>query len=354
LSRKRRRRAREAAERGKGAAWTRRVAWALAGAALAGLAVVKLWPGRAVPRPDLEGLETPLARLIREKYAAVREQPESAARWRELGAVYDANQLYPYAEPCYREALRLEPGDVATLYQLALVIDFQHNETDEPIACLRRVAALNPDYPPVFFHLGRMLERRGDLAGAREALEKTLELDPDLGVAHRSLGQVLLALGEDRAAVSHLERALQLFGQGDGPCYASLAQAHHRLGNEEKAQRCVELSRRSGTVIQLPDPLRYQVTSQAVTSILAFASARERMASGDYGGAIAALRIVVEAKPDHVGAHLELARADRATKQTALAEQELARVLELRASGTVPDSERIDAAIDEYRRGSGE
>ena len=109
-------------------------------------------------------------------------------------------------------------------------------------------------------------------------------------------------------------------------------------------------SLRYGTVLDLPDPLRYEVTSKSTTSVLAFGRARSRIAAGDFAGAIGPLKIVVEAKPDHVNAHMQLAKAYRATNQTALAERHFQRVQELERAGS-PISAGLRAEMEAYVQG---
>ncbi|MGB6641276.1 MAG: tetratricopeptide repeat protein, partial [Thermoanaerobaculia bacterium] len=75
----------------------------------------------------------------------------------------------------------------------------------------------------------------GRLDQARSALEKALELNPELSVAHTLLGRVYLAW-------SRPEQALEQFQSEPHPAFRlfGLALAHHALGQEQEAQAALD------------------------------------------------------------------------------------------------------------------
>ena len=230
-----------------------------------------------IPFPDTTRMQAPVAQLFREAREAVVRQPGSAQAWGRLGGVFDAHKLYEYAEPCYRKALALQPHQVLVMYQLALVLDFQGHGGDGALALLRRVAERQPDYPPVFYRIGEVLDRNGRRAEAQDAYEMALRLDPNLAIAHQNLGQALLALGHMRASVQHLERAIELGGENNR-CYAALAQGYSRLGEKRRAAEAAAQCRRVQKVLELPDPLRYHVISLERSAIACLDRAKQAIA----------------------------------------------------------------------------
>ena len=315
-------------------------------------------PGSDIPFPDTTQMQAPVARLFTEARAAVVRQPGSAQAWGWLGAAFDAHKLYEYAEPCYRKALALQPDEVLVMYQLALVLDYQGPGADEALALLRRVADLAPDYPPVFFRIGEVLDRNGRRAEARDAYEKALRLDPDLAIAHQNLGQALLALGHTLASVQHLERAIELGGENT-QCYAALAQGYSRLGDTRRAARAAALCRRVKKVLTLPDPLRYQVASLQRSAKVCLDRAKQAMRAADYAAAIPDLKFVEKSFPDNPHVQLRLATCYMENEQLALAEEHFRTAVKLRdmmarrqAAPSSPSEALVllDAKISNYRR----
>jgi tetratricopeptide (TPR) repeat protein len=62
----------------------------------------------------------------------------------------------------------------------------------------------------VLFHLGAALQRVARWAGAVEAYERSLLLQPTLAAAELNLGRVLQQLGRGQEAEAHAQRALRL------------------------------------------------------------------------------------------------------------------------------------------------
>ncbi len=75
---------------------------------------------------------------------------------------------------------------------------------------LKRARAVDADDPSLAFHEGEALEKAGDLAGARDALEASLKLTPTQLDARLLLGTVYLGLEQPKAAADQFEAALLL------------------------------------------------------------------------------------------------------------------------------------------------
>ena len=82
------------------------------------------------------------------------------------------------AEKAYREALRLEPDNIRVANNLAVLLANQKSALDEALSLARRAVDKEPGRGTYFDTLGLVLQARGDAAGARQAFERALSLEP--------------------------------------------------------------------------------------------------------------------------------------------------------------------------------
>ncbi|MEE8523033.1 MAG: tetratricopeptide repeat protein, partial [Thermoanaerobaculia bacterium] len=316
---------------------------------------------RDIPKPSTAQMEPRVARLLSESREAVLRNPDSAEAWGRFGAVCDAHKLRDDAAPCYRRARALAPNDFRWPYLLAIVREFQGAGSDEAASLLREAARLAPDFPPAFFRIGQLLARRGKLVEAREAYEKTIQLDPSLAIAHRSLGQLLVALDDSEAAIRHLERATEL-AQEDRAVFAAFAQAYARMGDPQRAAEAAEKSQRLPSVLALPDSLAYEIEALAISSIQCDQRARRLMRQGDYAAALENLKIVEEARPDDPEVQYRLGILYTRTGESQLAIEHLVKAVRhqddlvdahVQLASLLMTRGRSDEAISHYRRALG-
>lgn len=107
-----------------------------------------------------------------------------------------------------RAALQTDPNDARLRFALA-GMQMEMNQTGEAELGLLSLTQDHPELADPFNNLAVIRAARGDLAGARDALEQALRLQPDHAPALENLGDVLV-----RLAVQHYERA-QRFASGD-------------------------------------------------------------------------------------------------------------------------------------------
>ena len=108
----------------------------------------------------------------------------------------------------FKCALRLNPELLDGYYSLGLTLKQQ-------AAAQRRPRKSPPTPPPnaqakEHYERGLELLAKEDAAGAREALEKAVLVDPRYAEAHNRLGFVLGRLGDLEMALVHLDRAVEL------------------------------------------------------------------------------------------------------------------------------------------------
>ncbi len=311
-----------------------------------------------IPELDTSEMEPRVRQAIRQARAAVIAQPDSADVWAHLGKVLDAHHLRRRAALCYREALALEPNDFRLTYFLAIAGELREGGLNEAIVLFEKAAQLNSEYPPLYMRLGDAWLRLGRVDRARDAYLRSVELDADSAIGHRSVGQTLLSLGERAEAIKHLQRAAEL-APDDGPVFGALAQAYARRGQLERAEEAAQRSRRSEATILLSDPIRREVLNLGISSQICWKRAQRFIQSGRYAGAITLLKITEETRADNPRIQTALGVCYARTGQQALASLHLRQAIHLddemggahaELGALLLVEERFDKAIHHLRR----
>jgi len=138
----------------------------------------------AISRPGME------ARLARARQrlggATVLEPAAFGALIVNLALEHGQPALLPVALDQLGLAVRLSPGNARALNDLGISLGFLGREA-EALAAFERAAAVDPWFPPSWFNLGRMAERRGRAEDAARHYRKALELEPSLTLARERL-----------------------------------------------------------------------------------------------------------------------------------------------------------------------
>jgi len=113
------------------------------------------------------------------------------------------------AENCYREALRLNPGNPHAL--LSAGICYNHTrKMKEALDSVQRVVEIDPNDPYALFHLGVILLDEGQSDQARVALEKVIKLQPSFGSAYWRLKDVYRKGGDTSKSLEATSEFKQL------------------------------------------------------------------------------------------------------------------------------------------------
>ncbi len=140
----------------------------------------------------------------------------------------------------------------------------------------RQAAAIAPNDPAPYDHLGGALLKSGAYAEAFEAFRSSAARDPDNFATNMKLGKLALALDKPELALGYYEAARRKHGD-DALIWNGLGVAHDTLGNHVQAQA----DYRNGMKVA-PDNLGIR-NNYGLSQTLA----------GDYPGAIATLTAVV-------------------------------------------------------------
>lgn len=217
---------------------------------LAGLlaaAAIAVWAWRlATPRPappqlpeNLQQLDREVAASIRQAVADVGRDRGDAIRWFELGALYEAHELFQPARECYQQALALRDTEARWWYRLALMCEVL-GDLDGAIDAMQRAGERSDSYAPIHWRLSLWLLDRGEAAAAYDAASRAVGLDPADATARLALARVQLQRGEHEDAVALLEALARVPNPNAGYANRLLGQAYLRLGRREDAEAALE------------------------------------------------------------------------------------------------------------------
>lgn len=278
---------------------------------------------------------------------AVRNKPQDAAFWQELGMIQLSQQLYDDAMQSFGTALRLQPdlgsaqaGEVKAAVADALQ-DRSTGNQDGALSCLLRARKLVPDSVELLTDFGIQadgmeLYKDADAAlnqahglapgnaktlyalahveldeqkmpAAEAHLRAYLQMRPDDATAHYGLGHLLYMMTKYDEAAQELERSIALHPQQ--------TESYYELGEIALDQRHGEQARKEFSIVLKADPDH----GGALTGmgIVAYRSK-------DYAQADAYLSKAVLCAPDYAPAHRFYAMTLARLGQQQQSERELA------------------------------
>lgn len=106
-------------------------------------------------------------------------------------------------------AVGIKPEYPAALRSLGLVL-MQREEYREAAEAFRRASKSEPEDAKTWFLLGSALRHLGDLPGASEALQRSLELNPKAAESHQELAIAQAMSGQAADAIIHFQAVLDL------------------------------------------------------------------------------------------------------------------------------------------------
>lgn len=311
-----------------------------------------------IPNPITFDTEPAIRDMLQRAYNDVVRTPMNAGTWGAMGAVCHAHLFYECAETCYRKTLSLNSDDFRYTYLLARILDRKEQNTDEVLTLYQKASLLDPAYELVPYRQGETLARKGQLKSARDAYLRALAMKDDFAAAHRGLGQVYISLRDHDKAITHLERAADLFPE-DGMIYSSLARAYMTAGERNKANRALEKSKSLKYLQLIVDPVSDEIKSLSVSSTLCYNRAKHNVTEGRYDAALRDLLIVERARPNDPYVQVYLGFSYHQKGSLELARKHLFRALDINPDlvsaymelGQMLENEdRYDEAISHYRR----
>ncbi len=237
--------------------------------------------------------------------AAATPAVELSGVYGALGKRFLADGFGAAAEPCFANAVELDPQRFEWVYYLAHV-DRGSGRADAAIAGFERALELRPDDVAAWVWLGHTLFQSAAYERSRAAFENAIELHGESAAAHLGLGRVALAERRYGDAVEALTRTLELL-PGATIAHYPLAQAYRGLGNVERAQQHLDL--RGETEAYPYDPLMDEIRSRFGSPSAMTERGGNAFAQGDFAKAVAEFRKVVEIAPRVAMSHANLGAA---------------------------------------------
>ena len=235
-------------------------------------------PTITVPVPEkLEQLDPALITLIERQLRVVRSTPINARAHATLGAIYEANNLWPEARQCYETASTLEPGEPMWIHHAAIAAGTS-GDFDAALALLRKGAERHPDFAPIHHRFGDALLRIGEFEEAGVAFERATATAPNYPVGYVGLGEVNLRLNRPNEAIALLERAVRLSPQ-DKKAKFLLGTAYREIGRDAEARELMTLGS-DGRTRFLPDEWSTRFQQYKVSLAVALQTSAEHRAAG--------------------------------------------------------------------------
>jgi serine/threonine-protein kinase len=181
---------------------------------------------------------------IQEFQRALELDPRDPQAYQQIARTYESQGRLADAEASLKKAIALRPDYWDGYNSLGA---FYHRQTRDQEAAdqFRHVLRMTPDNAPAYSNLGVALGALEDYAGARDAYEKAIALNPAYST-YSNLAVIYYKSGDYARSIKTYERALKLNDRDYRP-WGGLAEACERAGQASKArdayQRASELAR---------------------------------------------------------------------------------------------------------------
>ena len=148
------------------------------------------------------------------------------------------------------ESLRMEPGDLAHLFEEAW-IHGHARQWDESISRYEKLIEQNPDKPRVIrlvqFSLSNLYVQKGEFRKGEEILEKILQVDPDDNQVNNDLGYLWADQGKNLERAEKMIRKAVAAEPENGAYLDSLGWVLFKLGKFEEALGPIEKAVKKNT-----------------------------------------------------------------------------------------------------------
>ena len=247
---------------------------------------IAVFAGADIPQPaDLDLVEEKLLlKAIEDAQAAVRNSPNDAEVWGQLGHVYLSHGWEIPAIPCYRQASVLAPDEFRWFYFLGRLT--KQRQPEDAVKHLTRALVLRPGSAPAHLFLASALRILGRLDDAQHHLARAKHFQPDNPFSELWFGEIALAKQQMKLARTHLENALRL-NPRQSEAHALMAQVAIALGDKQAAKQHAQAARHPSQYNELVDPLWWDVLQAGVTASLYAERGRRYMSEGNYASAVA-------------------------------------------------------------------
>ena len=172
---------------------------------------------------------------IAELTQVLKQDPELASGYLELGRALVHRERYQEALPVLRTAAKKNPSSGMAHYELALAL-IKTGDWEAALPEMKAAVVCNPKSAQMHFYLGAVHLRLKQVDEATAEFESSLKFDPDHFMANLKYGEMLLTLGDAKAAIVKLSRAVKSDPESV-EAHAALADAYRQVGQEQNSNR---------------------------------------------------------------------------------------------------------------------
>ena len=205
-------------------------------------------------------------RTIKELKKILKDEPDNAEAWSNLGECYFDLERFSEAKRYFLKALKLDPGFRAAKEALTacnnVLADLAKDDwgrNDIPDLCelayhalenelitvskhhANKVLELDEENTDAMLILGQCLGEQRKYNEAKELFLSIVDKDPDMMEVNFELGKVSMQLEDYIGAKQYYEKFLN-FDPGFVPAWHNLGGAYYLLGDDNKALRCFDKS----------------------------------------------------------------------------------------------------------------
>jgi len=232
---------------------------------------------------------------LAELQTALQKDPASSSAWMLKGQILNEMKEPQGSADAFQQMLVIDPQSSVALNNLAYLYAEYLGQLDKAYDMAKKARDLLPFDPSTADTMGWVLFHRGDYASALGFLEESLGKLPQSPDVQYHFGKVNYMLGQETAATTALQKALQLNPSFEG---------------HEECQRCLDLLAIDPSQIS---PAGRASLEKRIVEIPNDPVALSRLAavyklSGDNDRAVQVDQAILQANPNNIQAMLELGR----------------------------------------------
>jgi arylsulfatase A-like enzyme/uncharacterized protein HemY len=172
---------------------------------------------------------------IRDLQEVVRQEPNTATGYLELGRALVHQHRYQEALPLLRTSAEKTPDSGVAHYELALVL-IKAGQWEAALPEMKAAVLCLPNSAQMHFYLAAVHLRLKQIPEATAEFDKTLALDANHFLANLKYGQMLFLEGDAAGALPKLSQAAKV-NTKSAEAHQALADAYQQLGQKENANR---------------------------------------------------------------------------------------------------------------------
>lgn len=168
---------------------------------------------------------------------AAKEHPTWSLMWRNLGSAYAQAQKPEEARKAFEEAIRLEPRDLESAFNVGLILSEmmgKQENLEEAISIFNRLTTAEPRFADGYFNKGNCFYRLNRMDEAVQAYQMAIQANPNHAKAYNNIGSILLSRNQFKESLPYFSKAIELDASYPDPL-RNLAEASMRLGAFDNA-----------------------------------------------------------------------------------------------------------------------